>query len=156
MPLNDLTILAPLQEKAGRLRLKSVNGVQHVFDPVRKKWIVLQPEEMVRQCVILWLTEDLAYPAGKIQVEKSFRHHSKAYRFDLIVYDKQIAPWMLVECKAPEIPVNQQTFDQIARYNSAISAKFLLVSNGGTTLCARLNHDSRSWEFLQTMPVFME
>ncbi len=151
-----MTIQAPLLEKAGRLHLKQISGVQHVFDPVRKKWIVLQPEELVRQCIILWLSENLLYPMGKIQVEKSFRHHSKNYRFDLVVYDAQFLPWMLIECKSPETPVNQQVFDQIARYNAAISAKFLLVSNGSVTMVARLNHDTRSWDFLQGMPDFTE
>lgn len=149
-----MNIQAPLLEKTGRLRLKRVGGFQQVFDPVRKKWIVLQPEELVRQCIIFWLTEDLSYPIGKMQVEKSFSHHAKNYRFDLVIYDSQILPWMLIECKSPETPVNQQVFDQIARYNAAISAQFLLVSNGNVTMCARLNHDSRSWDFLQEMPEY--
>lgn len=125
-----------------------------VLDPIRKKWLVLLPEEGVRQLLLLYLMETKLYPKGKIAVEKGLVVNQLSKRCDLLIYDRQTTPWMLIECKAPNVKITQEVFEQIARYNMPLQVKYLLVTNGITTYCCELNYSSQSFTFLEEIPDF--
>jgi hypothetical protein len=128
-------------------------GKTFVFDPIRKKKIVLQPEELVRQLMVQWLLNKSNFNRNNIQVEKLVKIHQLNRRFDIVVYDKNIQPYMLIECKSPDIRITQTTFDQIAVYNMALSAPYLIVTNGLETYCAIMDHKSKSYVFMDEIPV---
>ena len=111
-------------------------GKTSVFDPIRKRWIILTPEEHVRQYLIGYLTGAMQYPAAMIAVEKTIKLGSLSKRFDLVIYDREHKPWMLVECKEPEVPVTEQTLHQLLNYQRTMQCNYWLLSNGHQTYCA--------------------
>lgn len=113
--------------------LKEVNGKQMILDLLRKKWIPLTPEEWVRQNFIQSLVQMHSYPASLIAMEKEIRLGELKKRFDILVYDKLHQPWMMVECKAPSVELNEKVFDQLLRYNIAVPVSFMLITNGSYT-----------------------
>ncbi|MEM7372174.1 MAG: type I restriction enzyme HsdR N-terminal domain-containing protein [Bacteroidota bacterium] len=112
------------------LRIEHREGKPHIWGLVRKKWLVLQKEEYVRQLLICYLVEERGLSLGRMSVEKEIRYQGMKRRFDLVVYDQHGTPWMLCECKAPGILINQGVLHQIARYNSILQTPYLLVTNG--------------------------
>jgi hypothetical protein len=116
------------------LQWKEVNGQRRVFDPVRKKWILLTPEEWVRQHVLQYLLVVKAYPQSFIAVEKNMQLGELNKRFDLLVYDRQHQPWLMVECKAMEIKLNEEVLHQLLRYNLAIPVPYLVITNGAEAM----------------------
>jgi type I site-specific restriction-modification system R (restriction) subunit len=123
-----------------------------IFDPIRKKSVVLTPEEIVRQLVLQYLLIEKKYPAGRIRVEKGVKINGMTKRADLIVYDKNGLPWLLIECKSPKIEVNQDVFDQTARYNLSLKVPFLAITNGQISHCCAMNYAQSSWIFLEDFP----
>lgn len=111
-------------------RIREENNTFFIFDKLRKKELVLTPEEWVRQNLIQYLIADLNYPAGLVSVEAGLKVNTLQKRYDALVYSRNGKPLVLIECKAPEVPVNQKVFEQILAYNSTISAPYLLISNG--------------------------
>ncbi|MBT8298997.1 MAG: type I restriction enzyme HsdR N-terminal domain-containing protein, partial [Maribacter sp.] len=111
-------------------RFKNSENKVHIFDPIRKKFVVLQPEEWVRQNVVQFLIQEKKYPKSLINVEKQLNLKTLKKRYDIVVFDTKGKISILVECKSPKIIINQQAFDQIARYNMQLNAKFLMVTNG--------------------------
>lgn len=118
------------------LKLKKDNGRTMVFDPVRKKWLVLTPEEHVRQYIILFLIQVLNYPLGVIAVEKKVLLGKLTKRFDLVVYGRDHKPWLLAECKAPDVSVSQATLYQLLHYQNAVQCRYWLLTNGHQAYCA--------------------
>lgn len=118
------------------LKLKQEAGKTFVFDPVRKKWLVLTPEEHVRQYFIYYLKERLQYPLSLIAVEKKIMAGSMPKRFDIVVYNRNHTPWMLVECKAPEVPITEYTLNQLLQYHRAMPCNYWVLTNGHQTFCA--------------------
>lgn len=137
-----------------RLKLKTENNQKKVWDPVRSKWLVFTPEESVRQLLLIFLMEELRYQKNFIAIEKNIKVNSLTRRFDLLVYDKTQKPFLLVECKSPEIPVNQSAFHQIAWYNMPLKVPYLLVTNGLATYCCSMNYEQETFEFLDQIPLF--
>ena len=123
-----------------------------VFDPVRKQWVSLTPEELVRQLLILHVLEQKICPAGLIAVEKKIVVNERERRYDLALHDQQGDPWLVAECKAPEIPLTQQVLDQIARYNLTLQVPYLLVTNGLQSLCYQIDHGNRQWRQIDHIP----
>ena len=111
------------------LSLRTQNDVTQVFDPVRKKWVVLTDEEKVRQFFILQLINELKVPVSHISVERKITVNGLTKRYDVVVY-KDAKPWMVVECKAPHIPLTQEVLDQAGRYNQTLNAEIVGVTNG--------------------------
>jgi len=111
------------------LNLRTQNNVRQVFDPIRKKWVVLTEEEKVRQFFILQLINELKIPASHISVERKITLNGLAKRYDIVVY-KDTKPWMVVECKAPHIPLTQEVLEQAGRYNQTLNAEIIGVTNG--------------------------
>lgn len=114
-------------------RLRKEQGRDQLFDPLRKQWVVLTPEEWVRQNFIQYLVQTLHYPESLIAVEKQMKLGELNKRFDILVYDKDHQPWMMVECKAQTEPLAEKVFDQILRYHVSIPVTYLVITNGDYT-----------------------
>ena len=136
------------------LKTKLVDGNTQVFDIVRKKYFKLTPEEWVRQHVIVYLNSYKNYPFGLMGVEKMIKYNGLRNRADIIIYNKEGVPDILVECKSSNIKITQDTFYQIARYNFKLNVKFLLVTNGMQHFCCAMNYNENKIEFLEDIPSF--
>ena len=156
------------------LKSKRENGKQLIFCPIRKKFLILQPEELVRQLLIVYLMEEKRYPKSKIAVEKSLKINDLEHRFDILIYDKNNQPFLLVECKAPEINIeksfswmnilsdsevakseiniNRNPFEQAAQYNFQLQVPYLLITNGISTFLSKMDYENQSSEFLNEIP----
>lgn len=137
-----------------RLKFVRVGERTLVFDPIRKKEIVATPEEILRQMILHYLLEEKNCPAGLIRVEKGVKMNGMTKRADILIHDKNGDPWLLVECKSPKVAVNQDVFDQTARYNLALKVPFLAVTNGVITYCCSMDYVENSWQFLDDWPGF--
>lgn len=133
-------------------RLKTEDKKTKIFDSIRRKYIVLTPEEWVRQNLIQYLIQEKNYPAGLIGVEKSLVQNGLKRRSDIILFDRNQKAQLLVECKAPEIPITQATFDQISRYNIHYKVPFLLISNGLQHYVCQINFKTQASIFLSEVP----
>jgi hypothetical protein len=114
-------------------RIKKEKDKDFIFDPLRKKWLLLTPEEWVRQNFVQYLVQVKNYPADLIAQEKVLQLGELKKRFDILVYDKQHRPWMMIECKGPEIKLNEAVLQQLLRYHISIPVGFLLITNGETS-----------------------
>lgn len=137
-----------------KLKVKSSENKLLIFDIVRKKYIVLTPEEWVRQHFIHYLVEEKNYPISLIAVEKQLKVNTRTKRTDIVIYNTQGAPEIIVECKAPSIKISQHVFDQIARYNMELKAPYLIVTNGLFHYYCCQNFEKKRYEFLQDIPAF--
>ncbi len=125
-----------------------------VFDPVRRRWVALTPEEWVRQHVLNYLVHELECPPSLIAVERSLEVNGLVKRADAVVYDRRGTPALLVECKAPSIKMDQRVFEQAARYNTVFKVPYLLVTNGLGHFCCRIGLPEGSIEFLPAVPSY--
>lgn len=125
-----------------------------ILDQIRKKWVVLTPEEWVRQHTIYYLVDQKKYPAGLIGVEKSILVNKMNKRFDLVCYNQDTKPVLLVECKAPEVEITQSVLDQALRYNSQLQVNYLLLTNGITHVIAFIDYENKKLEYLNDIPGF--
>ena len=137
-----------------QLKIKSKAGKKWIFDPIRRKQLVLAPEELVRQLVICHLIESLGYNKNRIKVEKSLKVNTLSRRCDILVYDLSVKAFLLVECKAPKVEITQDTFQQIARYNMPLRVPYLLVTNGIKTYCCQINYQEQTFHFLDHIPQY--
>lgn len=135
-------------------QIRVQNGKQFIYDIIRKKYIALTPEEWVRQHLVHFLINERQCPKGLIAVERGLKHNGLQRRFDVVVYSRNLTPWLIVECKAPQVAITQQTFDQIARYNMSLQVPYLLVTNGLQHFCCEIDYLQRSFSYLQDMPFF--
>ena len=112
------------------LKIRENDSQQEVFDPVRQKWVVMTPEERVRQVFILYLLNVKGFPLSHLSVEHAVTVNGMTQRYDLVVFDDALQPYMVVECKAPHVKLTQKVVEQAARYNSILKAPLLCVTNG--------------------------
>lgn len=110
------------------------NNGEEIFCMIRKKWLLLTPEEWVRQNFLLYLTEVLKYPSSLIAVEKQFAISDVKKRFDIVVYNNLMDPIIIVECKEMNTPISKSTFQQVLQYYTVIQSRFIIVTNGNTTV----------------------
>ena len=143
----------PLNLPPAPLKFRQGKKGTEVFDPLRRKWIVLTPEEWVRQHFTAWLVS-MGYPALMMRNEVGIRLNDTLRRCDTVVYDRTLHPAVIVEYKAPSVAVTQKVFDQIVRYNMVLQVPFLMVSNGLNHYCCRLDHEARSYVFLHGIPPY--
>ena len=136
------------------LKIKLVKGITQVFDAVRKKYLVLTSEEWVRQHFIYYLNTEKKYPLGLMGVEKIVKYNGQSTRADIILYNNTGKPNMIVECKAPEVKITQDTFDQIAKYNFKLKVNFLVVTNGMQHFCCAMDYENNKINFLKEIPQF--
>jgi len=113
-----------------QIKIEQREGVNEIFDIIRKKWLILSPEEWVRQNILQFLLVTKNYPASLIAVEKEIKLAELKKRCDIVIYDRQANPWMIIECKEMNVPLSQKTMDQILRYHITLPAKYLIVTNG--------------------------
>ncbi len=141
-----------LMKYKDRLRLKSEAGKKFVFSEVRQKWLVLQPEELVRQLIIQHLITEKEYNKNKISTERSIKVNRMDRRFDIVVYNDDFNPYILIECKSPKVKITQQTFEQAAWYNMSLKVDYLVVTNGIQTYCCAMDYVKKSYQFLEDLP----
>jgi len=135
-------------------RFKNSENKVSIFDAIRKKFIILTPEEWVRQNTIQFLLQEKYYPTSHVNVEKLIKINSLNKRYDIVVFEPNGSVLILVECKAPEVKISQETFNQIARYNLQLKAKYLMVTNGLNHYFCQINHEKEAFDFLDDLPVF--
>lgn len=135
-------------------RFKNSENKVSIFDEIRKKFILLTPEEWVRVHVVRFLIEEKKYPKSYINVEKVVKINGMNKRYDIIVFNKDGSIFLLIECKAPEITIDQTTFDQIARYNMILNANYLMVTNGLNHYFCQMDFEREQYSFLRELPHF--
>lgn len=136
------------------LTLKKEGGKVWIFDIIRKKYIVLTPEEWVRQNFIHYMIRDLKYPRSLFRIEGALTYNSLQKRSDILVRNREGKPWMLVECKSPGIKLTQKAFNQIAVYNMTIGATYLAVTNGMVHYCCKSPAPGEAAKFEPAFPDF--
>jgi type I site-specific restriction endonuclease len=136
------------------LKTKLVEATTQVFDVVRKKYFKLTAEEWVRQHFIHYLNKDKNYPFGLMGVEQMIKYNNLKTRADIVLYNIDGMPNMIVECKAPNMNITQDTFDQIARYNFKLRVKYLVVTNGLQHFCCEMDYKKNQILFLKGIPNF--
>ena len=134
------------------LRITTNDAQRLVFDPVRRKHLVLTPEELLRQLLLQDLLQRKHIPRSRIRVEYGLRFNERLHRCDILVFDRNGAPWLLVECKSPKVPLTEKTFEQSARYNLALQVPYLAISNGISTVCCKLDNEVGSFSYLSDFP----
>jgi len=135
-------------------RFKSNENKSLIFDEIRKKFILLTPEEWVRQHLVRYLLSEKKYPISHINVEKQLKLHNTIKRYDIIVYNRDGSIQIVIECKAPHVVINQDVFDQIARYNFVLKASYLFVSNGLEHYYCQMDYEKEKYIFLNDIPQY--
>jgi len=141
---------------AYKYRLEKREGKLVIFDPIRKKFVVLTPEEWVRQHFIHFLASDLGYSLNRMSVETGNKYNQLQKRSDILFYDERMNPLVIVECKAPSIKITQAAFDQISVYNKTIKAKLLIVTNGLAHYACFFDSKNQKVNFLDEIPSLSE
>lgn len=134
------------------LRTKYDNGVGKIWDVVRKKWLTIQPEEMVRQLVIYHLVTDFHYPLSRFATEKGIKGAKTTQRFDILLFDRKVTPFLIVECKSFDMVINEQSAHQLFVYNEAIGAPYACITNGRNYYCFK--KQEISYTMIDTFPIF--
>jgi len=135
-------------------KIKSSENNYVIFDIIRKKYVVLTPEEWVRQHIIHYLINEKKYPISLIAVEKKLILNNLTKRTDILIFNNEGLPHIIVECKAPSVKINQKAFDQIARYNLKLNANFLIVSNGLEHYFCKMDKIKETYIFLESIPTY--
>lgn len=135
-----------------QLRLSRKGDETRVFDPIRRREVVLTPEELLRQLVLLYLLEEKKCPPRRLRVEMGLEINGLQKRCDIVAFDAALRPLLLVECKSPKIALSQATFEQAARYNLQLQVPFLAVTNGLATAVCALDYEAKAFSFLADFP----
>jgi len=136
------------------LKLKKEGSKTYVFDPIRKKYFVLTPEEWVRQHVIHFLIHEKGYPASLMAVERTVEGTQK--RFDILIFTQGAgAPWVIIECKRASQKLSQATLNQIGRYNMSLNVPYLMVTNWENWMVAKVDKEKKSFKFLKGIPDYV-
>jgi hypothetical protein len=135
-------------------RIKKEEGKEFIFDAFRKKWLVLTPEEWVRQNFVQYLLQKKKYPASLIALEKEIRLGELRKRFDILVYDTNHQPWLMVECKAAEIKLDEGVLQQALRYNISVPVQYIIITNGNITY--GWERSDAGLKLLKEIPLFGE
>jgi len=143
-----------LNFQAYNFRFKNSENKVSIFDEIRKKFIILTPEEWVRQHVVRFLLDEKKYPKSLINVEKVLKVNGLRKRYDAVVFNPDGSIFILIECKAPEVKISQATFDQIARYNMTMKSQFLMVTNGLNHYFCQMDFENEKYQFLQELPAY--
>jgi len=136
-----------------QLKLRQEDNKTYVFDIIRKRWVLLTPEEHIRQYVVHHFVYKLQYPTGLIAIEKGIKVGARNKRFDIVVYNRDHKPWMLVECKAPEVQISETTLHQLLNYQRTVQCSYWVLTNGHQTYCADAC-DTANIKWLESLPVY--
>ncbi|MEM9686978.1 MAG: type I restriction enzyme HsdR N-terminal domain-containing protein [Bacteroidota bacterium] len=137
-----------------QFRFKNRENKLYIFDEIRKKFVVFQPEEWVRQHVVQFLIREKKYPESLINVEKEITVNQLKKRYDVVVFNTDGSIAVIVECKAPHVTITQHTFNQIARYNLSLQATFLMLTNGRNHYFCRMDYKAEQYIFLREIPEY--
>lgn len=135
-------------------RFRQLESKAQIFDGFRKRYVALTPEEWVRQNFLMYLVTEKNYPSTLISVESALMLYSRRKRTDIVIYNNQGTALMIVECKAPQVPVDEKVFDQVVRYNMALQVRFMVLTNGINHFCCHIDYQNRSYRFLPEIPLF--
>ncbi|HEY1008705.1 MAG TPA: type I restriction enzyme HsdR N-terminal domain-containing protein [Daejeonella sp.] len=135
-------------------RLKQEDDTLSIFDEIRKKFLVLTPEEWVRQHFVQFLIREKGYPRSLVKLEGGLKLNSRQKRSDILLFNNSGEKVVLVECKAPAIKISQETFDQAARYNFVYRVQYLVVTNGLEHFCAEIDFGNEQYKFLSDLPAY--
>lgn len=135
-------------------RIRRDGDKTFIFDIIRKKFVVLTPEEWVRQHIVHYLTRYLHYPRSLIRCETGLKYNQMSRRSDVVVYDRNGNVFLAVECKAATVKINQKTFDQLSVYNQHYHARYLVLTNGLHEFIAEVNYVKKTFLFLNHIPLF--
>lgn len=132
----------------------TVNQRPVIWDPLRKKEVVLTPEERVRQWCIQALAQNVGVPMHLMMSEVGFTLGDKQFRADILVYDRKAQPMAVVECKRPEVELNAEVLDQVIRYNMVLNVRYIIITNGNKTFIAK--REGERFEFMKSVPSYKE
>lgn len=133
-------------------RFKNRENKIYIFDAIRKKFVVLTPEEWVRQHVVQFLIEEKKYPSSLINIEKELIFNGLKRRYDIVIFNPDGSIFLVVECKRSTVPILQNTFDQIARYNMVLKSQYLMVTNGLNHYYCTMDYEAKQYHFLRNIP----
>jgi hypothetical protein len=133
-------------------KITEKEGKKFIFDPIRKKDIVLTPEEWVRQHFIHLLINEMSFAKGLIKIESGLTYHQLDKRTDIVVYDKAAKPYLLIECKAPKVPLNKKVISQATVYNKTLKAPFIAITNGLKTFCFEMDFEKGTSTQMKSLP----
>lgn len=133
-------------------RFKNSENKVSIFDTIRKKFVILQPEEWVRQHCVQYLIEEKGYPKSLINVEKELKVNALKKRYDIVVFNTDGSIHLIVECKSFKVTINQDTFDQIARYNLTLQSSYLMITNGLNHYYCQMDFKKQGYTFLKDIP----
>jgi hypothetical protein len=148
--------LQPLNLPPYPFKISDYNGQLTLFDEIRKKHIVITPEEWVRQHFVQYLINQKKYPKTLIKLEGGLRLHGMAKRTDIVVFNTMGDKILMIECKAPAVAINQKVFDQIARYNMTHKIALLAVSNGLQHYYCQIDFENQAYKFIPELPAYDE
>jgi hypothetical protein len=135
-------------------RITGKEGQEMILDPIRKKLVKLTPEEWVRQNFVQYLIVEGKYPAGLIGIEVMSKYNNLKKRVDILIHDRTGKPVMIVECKSPDIKIDDKVFDQIVCYNMGFKVPYILVTNGLDHYACRIDFEANKYEFLLVIPLY--
>jgi Type I restriction enzyme R protein N terminus (HSDR_N). len=135
-------------------RIAGKQGSEMILDPLRRKFVKLTPEEWVRQNFVQYLINEGKYPPGLIGTEVMFRFNKLKRRVDILIHDRSGKPVMIVECKAPEVKIDDKIFDQIVSYNMEFKVPYIIVTNGMDHYACKIDHNENKYEFLLVIPLY--
>jgi hypothetical protein len=135
-------------------KITGSEGNEMILDQIRRKYVRLTPEEWVRQNFVQYLITEGKYPPGLIGIEIMFSLNKLKRRVDVLIHDRQGKPVMIVECKEPEVKIDEKVFDQIVAYNMALKVPYIVVTNGIDHYACRVDHEENKWEFLMVIPLY--
>lgn len=153
-PILAMLVEIDLLKYQPSLNLQKNEGQVFINDPIRKKYLVQTPEEVVRQLFLAYLLEEKAFPKNRIRTEKMLKVNELTKRCDILVYDWEMNPYLLVECKAPNIPLTEATLRQVASYNLPLRVSYLILTNGLSNYCCAMDYQAGQWQFLDSIPTF--
>ena len=137
-------------------KLKKTDGEIYIFDQIRKRYLLLTPEEWVRQSFLNYLIHHKGYPLSLMENEAMIKLNNMTRRCDTVVYNNHLQPLAIVEYKRPDVTINQQVFDQIVRYNIVLRVDYLIVSNGLEHFCCKMDYETQKYRFLEEVPEYGE
>jgi len=136
------------------IKTKLVKSKEYLFDELRKKWILSTPEELVRQKFWKYLNIEKKYPMSLIAIEKKIEINGLSKRFDILIYDSQGNPNIIVECKSPKVKIDQSTLDQALTYQNKIEANFIILTNWDKTYCIKIDLNLKKASYIKEIPVY--
>ena len=137
-------------------KIRKNGSLMEIYDSLRRKYVTLTPEEWVRQHFVNWLITDKQYPTSLMANETGIKLNSLTRRCDTVVYNKQLDSLMIIEYKESNVSITQDVFDQVVRYNTVLKVQYIVVSNGVSHYCCRMNYEKQSYDFLTDIPNYKE